>query len=55
MSCQSLLVFADDYGDNSCTMHCELEAGHEELHRETRQLPNGQAYTIVLHNLLCKG
>ena len=44
--CSSTLVLADDYGDNSCTLHCQLEEGHAGLCTETGDL-NGQRYTIV--------
>ena len=26
--CKGFIEFGDDYGDNSCTFHCQLEAGH---------------------------
>lgn len=34
--CQSRLSIGDDFGDNSCTMRCQLKENHvaEELHRE---------------------
>lgn len=33
--CGACLSIADDYGDNSGTITCQLEAGHDGLHRET--------------------
>ena len=33
--CQSIYIFGDDSGDNSCTFHCEREEGHNGLHCET--------------------
>ena len=46
MTCKSSLPFADDQGDMPCTMHCELEEGHEGRHVEIGKL-SGQHYTIT--------
>lgn len=27
--CKSSIEFGDDYGDNSCTFHCQLKIGHQ--------------------------
>ena len=32
--CGARLFVADDYGDNSATLRCGLEPGHEGLHME---------------------
>ena len=32
--CKAIIEFADDYGDNHSTFHCQLEEGHEGLHSE---------------------
>lgn len=32
--CNARLLLADDYGDNVCTMHCQLPEGHDGPHRE---------------------
>jgi hypothetical protein len=33
--CNARLYLIDDYGDNQCTIQCELNKGHEGIHRET--------------------
>lgn len=33
--CKAVLIFGDDYGDNECTFHCQLEEGHGGAHMET--------------------
>jgi len=33
--CKSKIVFGDDFGDNDCTFHCQLEKNHKGKHRET--------------------
>jgi len=33
--CNARLYIADDYGDNECTIQCELDAGHSGEHCET--------------------
>jgi len=32
--CGAALSIGDDYGDNSCTFHCQLPIGHEGMHKE---------------------
>ena len=32
--CKAIIEFADDYGDNRSTFHCQLEEGHDGLHSE---------------------
>jgi len=32
--CLAELHIGDDYGDNCCTMHCQLPIGHEDRHKE---------------------
>ena len=32
--CESVLVLGDDFGDNTCTFHCELARGHDGYHKE---------------------
>jgi hypothetical protein len=32
--CNARMSIADDYGDNSATIRCQLAAGHEGLHQE---------------------
>lgn len=32
--CNSRLFFADDFGDNPCTMKCQLRPGHKGKHKE---------------------
>lgn len=39
--CKATLVFGDDFGDNCCTFHCQLEAGHDGLHKETGDVGYG--------------
>jgi hypothetical protein len=34
MSCEAELHIADDFGDNHATMKCQLEKGHDGLHKE---------------------
>ena len=35
--CESKMKIPDDFGDNYVTMKCQLEHGHEGLHREEYQ------------------
>ena len=32
--CKSKIEFGDDFGDNECTFHCQLEKGHTGKHQE---------------------
>ena len=34
MKCEATIEFGDDFGDNHCTFHCQLENGHEGPHKE---------------------
>ena len=45
--CLSIARFGDDYGDNSCTFHCQLPKGHEGDHEEKGNMYNEWSY--VLH------
>ena len=45
--CKAIVEFGDDYGDNSCTFHCELEEGHEGLHTETGSMYDKFPYTVT--------
>jgi hypothetical protein len=36
-TCKARLHIADDFGDNSATIRCQLAEGHEGLHREEFQ------------------
>lgn len=50
-TCNASIAFGDDYGDNSCTFHCQLEEGHTEKpggspHKEGGEL-YGQGYIVV--------
>lgn len=38
--CNAHLYLGDDWGDNSCTIRCELPAGHEGLHQEIFERDN---------------
>ena len=35
MRCGVKMVFGDDYGDNDCTIRCQLPLGHDGPHVET--------------------
>jgi len=48
--CKATIVFGDDYGDNTSTFHCQLEAGHEGSHKETGDMGYGaikMPYTLT--------
>ena len=46
--CKAIMEFGDDFGDNTCTFHCELEEGHEGLHQETGKMSGEQfPYTVT--------
>ena len=40
--CNARLAIGDDYGDNSCTLRCGLNLGHEGLHREEFEMNGGK-------------
>lgn len=44
--CKAVLKFGDDHGDNQCTIHCQLEEGHEGKHREIGKLRNAFPYVV---------
>lgn len=45
--CNKEMEFADDFGDNPCTFHCNLPKGHKGKHRETGKGFNGQTYRLT--------
>ena len=45
--CKSTIVFGDDYGDNNCTFHCQLELGHPGKHQENGNMYWEQPYTLL--------
>ena len=48
--CGATLVFGDDYGDNDCTMHCQLAPSHEGQHEEQGDMGDyGGKYVIRWH------
>jgi len=46
IKCKATIEFGDDFGDNTCTFHCELEKGHKGLHKETGT-QYGVPYTLT--------
>lgn len=44
--CKAIIIFADDYGDNECTFHCELKEGHEGNHKESGKV-YGNKYILI--------
>jgi hypothetical protein len=38
MACKATIKFGDDYGDNDCTFHCQLEEGHDGPHQEIGEM-----------------
>lgn len=45
-NCKATIRFADDYGDNEATFHCELQAGHRGRHRESGMLYETLPYAV---------
>jgi hypothetical protein len=45
--CNAIISFGDDYGDNDCTFHCELEEGHDGKHLETGTIRKRMPYTLT--------
>jgi hypothetical protein len=45
--CNAVIKFGDDYGDNDCTFHCELEEGHEGKHLETGTVRGTIPYSLT--------
>lgn len=39
--CNACVFIADDYGDNSATLHCQLAPGHDGIHREEFERKGG--------------
>jgi len=46
--CNAILEIADDYGDNSATIRCQLEPEHEGPHKEVFQR-DGMPVVITWH------
>jgi hypothetical protein len=46
--CNARLYIADDYGDNTATMRCQLEPGHDGPHREEYQR-HGKPVVVTWH------
>ena len=44
--CKAEVEFGDDFGDNTCTFHCQLPLGHDGKHREVGNLENAFPYTL---------
>ena len=44
--CRAITSIGDDFGDNSCTFHCQLEQGHSGLHTEKFEI-NGKLLTMT--------
>jgi len=44
--CNASIEFGDDFGDNSCTFHCELPFNHVGQHQETGDM-FGNEYRLV--------
>ena len=48
--CKATIKFGDDFGDNTSTFHCQLEAGHNGLHSEVGDMGYGvirMPYTLT--------
>ena len=45
--CGNVMIFGDDYGDNNCTFHCDLEKGHDGKHSETGVIRKKFPYTLT--------
>ena len=43
--CNATIDFADDFGDNPCTFHCNLPLNHKGRHRETGDM-YGKKYKL---------
>lgn len=41
-ACPSQLHLADDYGDNHCTLRCQLENEHDGKHQEKFRFNEGE-------------
>jgi hypothetical protein len=47
--CKSYIRFSDDYGNDDCTFHCDLEENHSGSHREMGIIKN-QPYIVTWEN-----
>lgn len=45
-TCKAIMEFGDDFGDNSCTFHCQLEEGHPGKHREEGAMYDKHPYCL---------
>ena len=45
--CKALIIFGDDYGDNTCTFHCQLPEGHEGPHQEKGEMYGKYPYCLM--------
>ncbi|MBD3261332.1 MAG: hypothetical protein GF334_06540, partial [Candidatus Altiarchaeales archaeon] len=55
--CNAWLSIADDYGDNSATVRCQLDEGHEGLHEEKYKCSEGGSVRIIWekdHSVVCE-
>jgi len=48
--CDAIMVFGDDYGDNSSTFHCKLDKGHEGKHKEIGNMYDDYPYVLEWDN-----
>lgn len=44
--CNDPIAFGDDHGDNDCTFHCQLRAGHPGAHLEEGSM-EGRKYWLT--------
>lgn len=49
-TCNAIIEFGDDYGDNTTTFHCNLPWGHKWQHQETGISPMGQVYKLTWYD-----
>jgi len=45
--CQAKMIFGDDFGDNQCTFHCQLEEGHMGPHQEKGKLYGEYPFVVT--------
>ena len=45
--CEAKMQFSDDFGDNCCTFHCQLEKGHEGPHQEKGKLYDQYPFNLT--------
>ena len=53
MKCPAIIIFGDDFGDNSATFHCQKDQVHEGEHCELGDM--GTVEEPVVYRLLWKG